>query len=60
MDFITNAISNGNKVDMIYMDFAKAFDTVPHKRLIQKIAAYGIKVKILNWITDFLKNRHRE
>jgi hypothetical protein len=57
MDYITKQISDGNNVDIIYMDFAKAFDTVPHKRLIQKISAYGIKGKTLDWIRDFLSNR---
>ena len=39
------------------MNFAKAFDTVPHKILVQKISAYGIKDKTLDRIRDFLSNR---
>ena len=35
------------------MDFEKAFDKVPHRRLISKLQAYGIRSKILLWITDF-------
>ncbi len=57
LDFLTNAIDHGNQVDLIYMDFAKAFDKVPHKRLIHKISSYGINGKILEWIEEFLKNR---
>jgi hypothetical protein len=39
------------------MDFQKAFDKVPHKRLLEKIKSYGIVGPTLNWIEDFLKNR---
>ena len=39
------------------MDFQKAFDKVPHKRLLEKIKSYGIVGTTLNWIEDFLKNR---
>ena len=49
--------SEGKVVDCVYFDFAKAFDTVPHRRLCKKLAGYGIKGPILNWITAFLKGR---
>ena len=39
------------------MDFAKAFDTVPHIRLITKLAAYGVSSKLLDWIRQFLIGR---
>jgi hypothetical protein len=39
------------------MDFQKAFDKVPHNRLLEKIKSYGIVGPTLNWIKDFLKNR---
>ena len=45
------------KEKKIYLDFAKAFDTVPHRRLIGKLHAYGIKGNILNWIIEFLRDR---
>ena len=47
----------GGVVDAIYLDFSKAFDTVPHHRLIGKLKAYGIKGNILKWIRDFLDGR---
>ena len=37
------------------MDFAKAFDKVPHQRLLNKLTAYGIEGKLLNWITYIFK-----
>ena len=46
-------------VDVIYMDFQKAFDTVPHRRLIQKVGAHGIEGRLLDWLTDFLANREQ-
>ena len=42
---------------MVLLDFAKAFDMVPHAELIHKLVAYGIQGKLLNWISDFLIGR---
>ena len=39
------------------MDFMKAFDKVPHNRLIHKIESFGINKSITSWISDFLHNR---
>jgi len=53
-DFL--AISGG-QIDCIYMVFEKAFDKVPHRRLMSKLQAYGIHSKVLFWIRDFLEKR---
>ena len=45
------------EIDLIYLDFMKAFDSVPHKRLLSKLASYGIKGKTLDIINAFLCNR---
>ena len=50
-------LDKDNPVDAIYLDLRKAFDTVPHKRLLHKLEGYGIKGHLLNWIHDFLSNR---
>ena len=50
-------MESGIPVDVVLLDFAKAFDTVPHKRLILKLRAYGISGLTLKWIEAFLKNR---
>ena len=42
---------------MILLDFSKAFDKVPHKRLMYKLQHYGIRNSIHSWIRDFLSNR---
>ena len=57
LDKCCESISEGNVVDSIYFDFEKAFDTVPHRRLLKKLQCYGIKGAVLDWITDFLKDR---
>ena len=57
LDKVIESFSKGGAVDAIYLDFQKAFDTVPHRRLIKKLEAYGIQGKILNWISAFLSNR---
>ena len=57
MEEVTEAIDRGEEVDVIYLDFAKAFDKVPHKRLLSKLKGCGIKGKIYDWIKDFLSNR---
>ena len=44
-------------MDIIYLDFQKAFDSLPHKRLVRKLRGYGIDGNILAWISDFLNNR---
>ena len=44
-------------VDTIYLDFSKAFDSVPHARLIAQLESYGITGKVISWITGFLNNR---
>ena len=54
---IHNCLDESDPVDAIYLDCQKAFDTVPHKRLLAKLKAYGITGKVLNWIKDFLKDR---
>jgi len=50
-------LDSGGQVDVVYTDFAKAFDTVPHQRLLLKIKTYNIDIDLLFWITDFLCNR---
>ena len=57
MDEWTEAVDNGNSIDCVYMDFQKAFDTVPHKRLINKLKAYKIGGEAIKWISDFLEGR---
>jgi ribonuclease P/MRP protein subunit RPP40 len=57
LGLITKALADGLDVDVLFMVFAKAFDSVSHNRLILKLNSYGIKSKILNWCKGFLNNR---
>ena len=43
--------------DVLVLDFSKAFDTVPHRKLLSKLEAYGIQGPILHWIANFLTQR---
>ena len=56
----TKALDEGYSLDAIYLDYSKAFDTVPHRRLISKLNGYGVKGKVLLWIQDFLTDRQQQ
>ena len=57
LDKGVKTIAEGGVIDTMYLDFAEAFDTVPHQRLTVKLQAYGIKGNILNWIINYLTGR---
>ena len=57
LDKWTEALDRGESIDCVYMDYQKAFDTVPHNRLISKLRAYKISEQMINWIQSFLTNR---
>ncbi|CAF1100150.1 unnamed protein product, partial [Brachionus calyciflorus] len=57
IDFITEAISLGFSVDIVYTDFAKAFDKVSHQKLLHKLKSFGFGDSPLNWIKSFLSGR---
>ena len=53
----TTILDNGGTIDIIYTDFMKAFDKVPHIRLITKLRSYGISNQTCVWVKNFLSNR---
>ena len=55
-EFIQNFESK-TQTDVVVLDFSKAFDVVPHQRLLHKLDHYGIRGTTLNWIQNFLTNR---
>ena len=59
MDGIFRELNSGNEVDVIYLDYSKAFDRVNHAILLAKLEKLGIKGKVLNWIKDFLSGRYQ-
>ena len=54
---VLNQYDESKAVDIIYLDFQKAFDKVPHKRLLLKLKSHGIQGSILNWVENWLNNR---
>ena len=59
LDKWTKILDDGGTIDAVYMDFMKAFDKVPHRRLIVKLRAYGMSEKMCNWVENFLYDRRQ-
>ncbi|MCG7876680.1 MAG: reverse transcriptase domain-containing protein [Candidatus Thiodiazotropha endolucinida] len=58
---IAKSLKSGkDQVDVILLDFAKAFDKVPFKRLLHKLHFYGIRHNTLQWISSFLNDRSQQ
>ncbi|BHF74856.1 hypothetical protein SprV_0501794400 [Sparganum proliferum] len=53
----TRSIDEGNVVHVAYIDFKKAFDSVPHQLLLYKLSRIGVRGKLLKWIENFLVGR---
>ena len=56
-DDIAHTLDRSKQADLLILDFSKAFDKVPHRRLAHKLDWYGVRNKSLAWITAFLKDR---
>jgi len=57
---IADSLNNGDRIDAIIIDFSKAFDLIPHGRLLTKIAKSGVDYRVVVWIREFLLGRmHR-
>ena len=57
LEQITSETDDGKPIDIIYLDFAKAFDKVPKNRLLSKIKAHSISGRFLGWIESWLTGR---
>jgi hypothetical protein len=57
---MSERLDNKLGTDAIYLDFANAFDTVPHNRLKLKLRNAGIRGNVLRWIVSFLNNRRQK
>ena len=60
MDTWTQKIEDKQPLDAVYLDFRKAFDSVPHVRLLLKLEAHGIEGKALSWVRAFLTDRTQQ
>ena len=59
MEFLTSKYDDGNALDIIYLDFSKAFDKVPKNKLLKKAEALGISGNVLNWLKNWLSDRRQ-
>ena len=57
LEYVIKAVDNKQGVNVVYLDFAKAFEKVPHKRLLEKAKSTGISGKVCNWIQSLLDKR---
>ena len=57
MEELTKLVDEGLSVDMLYLDFSKAFDLVPHKRLMVKLRRLGVRGKVASWVEEWLEDR---
>ena len=60
MNAWTETLDSGYPIDTVYLDFMKAFDTVPHRRLMGKIESLGINGGVLRWVEEFLSDRTQQ
>ena len=60
LDGTTRWLDEGKSFDVLYLDFAKAFDKVCHSRLMVKLEAVGIGGKLLEWLRDWLRDRKQK
>ena len=59
LEEVTKLLDEGHNVDIVFLDFARAFDKVPHSRLMMKVRAHGITGDIAYWIEKWLSNREQ-
>ena len=52
-------LSNRKQVDIAYLDFAEAFDSVVHNKLLFKLNTYGFDALLYSWIREFLSSRYQ-
>ena len=57
LEYVTRNVDEGVPVDTIYLDFSKAFDSVPHERLLMKMRSVGIDSNTVDWDKDWLSSR---
>ena len=60
MEDIYRQHDKNKQVDMLILDFTKAFDTVPHQRLLMKLKHYGIDSNLHRWISSWLTERTQQ
>ena len=59
LEEITKWVDDGSPVDVIYLNFQKAFDKVSHQIIILKLKSHGMRNSIVNWIEQWLTDRRQ-
>jgi len=59
LEVLTKAADDGLDIDVVFLDFSKAFDKVPHNKLISKLETHGICGKLKHWIKSWLAGRQQ-
>ena len=59
LETLTRLIDEGHAVDVLYLDFRKAFDVVPKERLLAKMSSIGVRGKVLSWVREWLTKEPR-
>ena len=54
---VSSRLDSGESMDVVYLDFSKAFDTVPHKRLVYKMRMLGLGENVCKWVSNWLSDR---
>ena len=59
LEEMTKWVDEGSQVDVIYLNFQKAFDKVPHQRLILQLKSHGMANSIINWTEQWVTDRRQ-
>jgi hypothetical protein len=59
LERVTREVDEGKPFDIVFLDFAKAFDKVPKNRLLEKLRAHGVRGDVLRWIKNWLSGRRQ-
>ena len=59
IDEVQRSMNARQQTDLLFLDFSKAFDTVPHRRLLSKLNFYGVRGQLYHWISSWLTEWHQ-